>query len=76
MVENYLLTKKLIFKEINNNLTNRKLNYINTKIENIRVLKGTNFDYFSEESKKLFFGNEFKVSKLSDRMGMRLEGIK
>ena len=39
-------------------------------------MKGTNFDYFSEESKKLFFGNEFKVSKLSDRMGMRLEGKK
>ena len=68
--------QKINIKEINQNLVNKKLNYINTKIENIRVLKGTNFDYFSEESKKLFFGNEFKVSKLSDRMGMRLEGKK
>ena len=68
--------KKITIKEINNNFVNRKLNYVNTKIENIRVIKGTNFNYFSEEGKKIFFKNEFKVSKLSDRMGMRLEGKK
>ena len=68
--------QKINIKEINQNFVNRKLSYINTKIENIRVIKGTNFDYFSEESKKIFFKNEFKVSKLSDRMGMRLEGKK
>ena len=54
----------------------RKLEYINSKIENIRVIKGTNFNYFSEESKKFFFDKEFSVTKLSDRMGMRLEGVK
>tara|TARA_B100000287_G_C20553746_1_gene749563 strand:- start:34 stop:981 length:948 start_codon:yes stop_codon:yes gene_type:complete len=54
----------------------RKLEYINSKIENIRVIKGTNFDYFSEESKKNFFEKEFTVTKLTDRMGMRLEGQK
>jgi len=54
----------------------KKLNYVNTKIENIRVIKGTNFDYFSENGKKTFFEKEFSVSKLSDRMGMRLEGPK
>ena len=53
-----------------------KLEYLNSKIENIRIIKGTNFDYFSEEGKKLFFKNDFKVTKLSDRMGMRLEGNK
>ncbi len=68
--------QKIIIKKINNNFVNRKLNYVNTKIENIRVIKGTNFNYFSEEGKKIFFKNEFKVSKLSDRMGMRLEGKK
>ena len=68
--------QKITIKEINNNFVNKKLNYVNTKIENIRVIKGTNFDYFSEEGKKIFFKNEFKVSKLSDRMGMRLEGKK
>ena len=68
--------QKINIKEIRHNFVNRKLNYINTKIENIRVIKGPNFDYFSEEGKKIFFKNEFKVSKLSDRMGMRLEGKK
>jgi len=52
------------------------LNYVNTRIKNIRVIKGTNFDYFSEEGKKNFFQKEFTISKLSDRMGMRLEGHK
>ena len=56
--------------------SSRKLEYLNSKIENIRVIKGTNFDYFSEEGKKIFFENEFTVTKLSDRMGMRLEGDK
>ncbi len=68
--------QKINIKEINQNFVNTKLNYVNTKIENIRVIKGTNFDYFSEEGKEIFFKNEFKVSKLSDRMGMRLEGKK
>ena len=39
-----------IFK-INPNLEKKKINYFNSKIENIRVIKGTNFDYFSEEGK-------------------------
>ena len=38
--------------------------------------RGTNFDYFSDEGKKTFFEREFMISKLSDRMGMRLEGPK
>ena len=62
--------------DINSNQSKKKLNYFNTKIEKIRVIKGTNFDYFSEESKKQLFKKEFTVSKLSDRMGMRLEGPK
>jgi len=60
--------------KINLNQDKKKINYFNSKIENIRVIKGTNFNYFSEEGKKLFFEKEFTVSKLSDRMGMRLEG--
>jgi len=74
--EKLTVNQKIYIKDINQNFGNKKLNYINTKIENIRVIKGTNFNYFSEESKKMFFKNEFKVSKLSDRMGMRLEGKK
>ena len=68
--------QKINVKEINQNFISNKLNYVNKKIENIRVIKGTNFNYFSEEGKKIFFKNEFQVSKLSDRMGMRLEGKK
>ncbi len=68
--------QKIYISKINKNLSYKELNYINTKIENIRVIKGTNFDYFSEEGKNIFFEKEFAVSKLSDRMGMRLEGPK
>ena len=55
---------------------NRQLNFVNTKIEFIRVLKGTNFDYFSKDSINNFFSTEFEVTKLTDRMGMRLKGVK
>jgi len=68
--------QKINISKVNDNLNNKKLNYLNTKIENIRVIKGTNFDYFSKEGKDIFFNKEFKVSKLTDRMGMRLEGPK
>ena len=68
--------QKIILKKINANQDIKKTNYINIKIENIRVIKGTNFDYFSDEGKKIFYEKEFLVSKLSDRMGMRLEGPK
>ena len=66
--------QKIIISKINSNQTKRKLNYINNKIEKIRVIKGTNFDYFSNDGKQKFFDQEFTVTKLSDRMGMRLEG--
>ena len=57
-------------------ISKRSINYINTRIENIRVIRGTNFDYFSKEAQQKFFKEEFNVTKLSDRMGMRLEGKK
>jgi biotin-dependent carboxylase-like uncharacterized protein len=62
--------------KINKDHSKKKISYINTKIDKIRVLQGTNFNYFSDEAKKNFFKDEFSVSKLSDRMGMRLEGPK
>ncbi len=68
--------QKINVLNINSDQSKRKTNYINSKVENIRVIKGPNFDYFSEEGKKIFFEKEFTVSKLSDRMGMRLEGSK
>ena len=66
--------QKIDIFNIDSNINKKKLNYINTKIERIRVIKGTNYDYFSDNGKKFFFEKEFVVSKLSDRMGMRLEG--
>ena len=66
--------QKFKILKINSNQIKKKINYINTRIEKIRVITGTNFDYFSREAKKIFFEKEFIVSKLSDRMGMRLEG--
>jgi len=70
------LNQKINISKINEKLNHKSLKYINTKIENIRVLKATNFDYFSQKGKATFFEKDFKVSKLSDRMGMRLEGPK
>lgn len=61
---------------INNSFNKRKLDYLGGTIQNIRVIKGTNFDYFSNSSKSKFFKENFKVTKLSDRMGMRLKGPK
>ena len=68
--------QKIIISKINLNQQKKKINYLNSKVENIRIIKGTNFDYFSQEGKKTLFNKEFTVSKLSDRMGMRLEGPK
>ena len=68
--------EKINISKINLIQDKKKINYLNSRIENIRVIKGTNFDYFSEEGKNFFFNKEFTVSKFSDRMGMRLEGPK
>jgi len=68
--------QKINISKINSNQEKKKIDYLNSRIENIRVIRATNFDYFSEESKRNFFEKKFTVSKLSDRMGMRLEGLK
>tara|TARA_Y100001970_G_scaffold290640_1_gene425141 strand:- start:4045 stop:5025 length:981 start_codon:yes stop_codon:yes gene_type:complete len=57
-------------------ILDRKLDFLNSNIEFIRVIRGTNFDYFSDQSIINFFSKEYQVTKLSDRMGMRLEGTK
>jgi len=74
--EKYSEGEKIFLNNIENISNRKKIKYINSKIEYIRILKGTNFKYFSEKSKKIFFETKFNVSKLSDRMGMRLEGPK
>ena len=73
---NKLIDAQEIILNASKLISNRQLNFVNSKIEYIRVIKGTNISYFSKESINNFFSREFKVTKLTDRMGMRLKGIK
>ena len=68
--------EKFLIKDIKNKNISKNIEYINSKVEYIRILKGTNFDYFSEDSINDLTSKKFLVSKLSDRMGMRLQGSK
>lgn len=40
----------------------------------VRIMRGRQFGQFTEQSKKLLFACEFKVTPQSDRMGYRLQG--
>ena len=51
-----------------------KTNFSKNDKDVIRVLKGPQFDYFAKGSQKDFFSKSYKISNLTDRMGMRLEG--
>jgi len=56
------------------NKKNFSTNVSNVNKNTIRVLEGPQFHYFSKESQKIFFAKEYKISNLTDRMGMRLQG--
>ena len=51
-----------------------QLRYSNNKMNKVRIIKGTNFDYFSDKAKKIFFSDPFIISNEIDRMGIRLTG--
>ena len=68
--------QKIVIDHKNKSTSLTNLNFANSKIEFIRVLKSTNFNFFSKDAQQKFFNSEFKVTKLSNRMGMRLEGKK
>ncbi len=68
------LNQKIELEDISSLSINKEVNYVNSKIEFIRILKGTNFNFFSEKSINEFFTQEFLITKLTDRMGMRLMG--
>ena len=71
----FSLNEKIFIKNLDNNLlTKKKINYKNLQNNSIRVIKGTNFNYFSEASQKKFFKEEYLITNLTDRMGMRLKG--
>jgi len=53
-----------------------ELDYSELSDNIIRVIKGTNFNYFSIEAQNKFLNQEFMVTKLADRMGIRFSGHK
>ncbi|HKM68393.1 MAG TPA: biotin-dependent carboxyltransferase family protein [Candidatus Acidoferrum sp.] len=42
----------------------------------LRVTQGPQFDWFGEETRRALIGGEFAVSEESNRMGLRLEGLR
>ena len=67
---------KIFFNKV---YSSEKIKNFNVNLDednNIRVLKGLQIDYFSKKSQNDFFSKKYKVTKLTDRMGMRLEGEK
>ena len=73
----YYIEDKIFIKNSNfKKIKEIKLNYSELLDNTIRVIKGTNFDYFSTKVQNRFFNQEFSVTKLADRMGIRLSGHK
>jgi biotin-dependent carboxylase-like uncharacterized protein len=52
----------------------KMINYKKSSDNVIRIIKGTNFDYFEKTEKEKFFNEKFLVTSLVDRMGIRLKG--
>ena len=72
--EKLFVNQKILINKTSNFKTQKKIKYVNTKIEYIRIIKATNFDYFSKKAVENFLNKEFIVTKLTDRMGMRIKG--
>ena len=72
--EKLFVNQKILINKISDFKTQNKIKYINTKIEYIRIIKATNFDFFSKKAVENFLNKEFIVTKLTDRMGMRIKG--
>ena len=71
----YSIKDKIFIKEPNlQTVKEKKIDYKEIPDNIIRVIKGTNFDYFSKEAQNSFFSQDFSVTKLADRMGIRLSG--
>jgi len=71
----YSINEKIFIKKSHiENIKDKKINYKDSFDNIIRVIKGTNFEYFSNEAKIKFFNEDYLVTRLVDRMGMRLKG--
>ena len=67
---------KIFFNKSSSADKTKKIQFDFDKDNTIRVMKGLQVDYFSKKSQEDFFSKEYKVTRLTDRMGMRLEGEK
>ena len=67
---------KIFFNKSHQVNKTNKIQFDFDKDNIIRVMKGLQIHYFSKKSQEDFFSKEYKVTKLTDRMGMRLEGQK
>ena len=73
--QKYSINEKIFINKSNVEKNSiKQINYKDLFDGIVRVIKGTNFNYFSEEAKKNLFMKEFIVTRLVDRMGMRLDG--
>ena len=71
----YSINENIFIKKSNiENIKNNQIDYKNLFNNIVRVIKGTNFDYFSNQAQNIFFKEKYIVSRLVDRMGMRLDG--
>ena len=68
------INDKINFNISSINKKDFRIKFFKSNANKIRALKGSQFDYFSKESQKNFFSKEYKISNLTDRMGMRLDG--
>ena len=73
----YSLNDKIFIKKSDTkNFIKRKINYNYSTDNIIRIIKGTNFDYFSNDAIDKLFKEDFLITNLVDRMGIRLKGPK
>ena len=69
-------TDKIFFNRLSKEEKTKKIQFEFEQDNIIRVMQGLQIHYFSKKSQEDFFSKEYKITKLTDRMGMRLEGVK
>ena len=70
------LEDKIFVKKSNLPDNTKKIQLDFNTDNSIRVMKGLQVHYFSKKSQEDFFSKEYEITKLTDRMGMRLRGEK
>jgi len=70
------LEDKIFVKKSNLPDNTKKIQLDLNTDNSIRVMKGLQVHYFSKKSQEDFFSKEYEITKLTDRMGMRLRGEK